>query len=218
MLVGRPPFQGMSQYLIFEQIREGNVSFPDGVDEDGADLVRKLLVQNPKDRLGGGDAESENDLRALKNHQFLNALDIDNILNTQVPFSDWPVRENKNDNDEEDDELEVRLLNMQNEEIKTEENKQPKILVCGIIKKKCGWFYKKRYLVVSNEPRVYYTDTNSTQNIREIAVSKDLRAEVKAGNDFIVNNPVRSYFFREIIGNPQRWVDAINEVVKSHFK
>lgn len=218
MLVGRPPFQGMSQYLIFEQIRQCTISFPNGTDSEGQDFVRKLLVADPQTRLGAGEVGSDNDLAALKSHPFISRFDIENILNIPVPYNDWPKKDEKKSSDAEDEEenedIEIGLLNSKKEEIKITE---PKILLSGVIKKKCGWFFKKRYLVVSNEPRIYYTDTSSSTNIREIMLSKDLKAEHKAGNDFIINNPQRSYYFRELISNPQRWVEAINKVIKDHF-
>ena len=223
MLVGRPPFQGMSQYLIFEQIREARISFPEGIDADGMDLVRKLLVQEPERRLGGGETGTENDLAALKLHPFIRDFDIENILNVLVPFVDWPVVQKRGsdddpDDEEDDDDLEVKLLNMKGEEVKVSQaSSEPTILVSGILKKKCGWFYKKRYLIVSDQPRIYYTDADNSQKIREIVVSKELKAEIKAGKDFMVNNHQRTYYFREMVGNPQRWVDAINKVIKDHF-
>ena len=227
MIVGKPPFQGMSQYLIFEKIRQGQVDFPEDIDPDGRDLIRRLMVQDPALRLGSGEPGSPNDLAGLKAHPFINNFDFLNILNIQVPWTEWPERKvakSSEGSDSDDEDIEVKLLNMKGggggETVKVEENKkvEPEILVSGVIKKKCGWFYKKRYLIVSMEPRIYYTDSNSLQNVREIVLSKDLTAELKHGNDFVINNQLRSYYFRELVGNPQRWVDAINRVIKTHFR
>lgn len=225
MLVGRPPFQGMSQYLIFEKIRQGQIDFPPEIDPDGRDIIQKLLVQDPSLRLGCGEPGTSNDLCSLRLHPFINNFDFENIFNIPVPWTDWPERKQakqSDGSDSDDDDIEVKLLNMKGEDNKArvEENKksEPEILVSGVIKKKCGWFYKKRYLIVSMEPRIYYTDVNNLSNVREIVLSKDLTAELKHGNDFVINNPLRSYFFRELIGNPQRWVDGINKVIKTHFR
>ena len=221
MLVGRPPFQGMSQFLIFEKIRQGNIQFPEDIDPEGRDLVMKLLVLDPALRLGSGEIDSDNDISALKRHPFVSNFDIENILDSQVPFSDWPVVQKRGtegeEDDEDEDELEIGLLNTKGEEVKIEISNEPKILVSGILKKKCGWFYKKRYLIISSAPRIYYTDADSGKKIREIALSKDLKAEVKAGKDFFINNSARTYYFRELVGDPQRWVDAINKVIHDHF-
>jgi PH domain len=217
MLVGRPPFQGTSQYLTFEQIRKISFEFPENIDAEGLDLVRKLLVLEPSLRLGAGGPGSENGILALKNHAFVQDFNIANILSSVVPYSDWDLflkPKALEDLDDDDEDFEVQLLNKTNEETKA--SSQPMILVSGIIKKKCGWFYKKRYLIISNEPRIYYSHTNN-QKVTDIALSKELKAETKAGNDFVITNPQRSYYFREMISNPQRWVDAINKVIIDHY-
>lgn len=52
MLVGKPPFKGASEYLTFQLISAGQYSIPETVAEPAQDLIRKLLVSNPADRLG----------------------------------------------------------------------------------------------------------------------------------------------------------------------
>jgi 3-phosphoinositide dependent protein kinase-1 len=226
MLVGRPPFQGMSQYLIFEKIRLGQIEFPQDIDLQGKDFIEKLLVQDPDLRLGCGPIGSDNDLDALREHPFISSISHSDIFNLPVPWENWPEKPKPGSegSESDDDDIEVKLLNMSGieKDPKQEESKknlkpEPMILVSGVIKKKCGWFYKKRYLIVSSEPRIYYTDANNLQKVREIALSKDLVAELKHGNDFVINNPQRSYFFREMIGNPERWVEGINNIIKANF-
>lgn len=226
MLVGRPPFQGMSQYLIFEKIRQGQIEFPDGVDADGRDLVQRLLVQDPNDRLGCGPVGSDNEYEALKEHPFIASVYQNDMYSVRIPWDNWPERKKAGSegSDSDDEDIEVKLLNMSGssneiscEEVKKDLKPQPVLIEHGVIKKKCGWFYKKRFLIVSSEPRIYYTDANNLSKVRNIALSKDLVAELKHGNDFVINNPQRSYFFRELIGNPERWVNAINQLIRTHF-
>lgn len=44
MIAGRFAFQGLSEYLTWQKIKQLEYSFPDGFDEDAKDLVQKLLV------------------------------------------------------------------------------------------------------------------------------------------------------------------------------
>ena len=44
MICGRTPFTAPSQWLTFERIRSGKLSFPIGFPEDAEDLVRQLLL------------------------------------------------------------------------------------------------------------------------------------------------------------------------------
>ena len=55
MLTGMPPFQSQSEYLIFQKIQKLEYSFHEGFDDKAKDLIRRLLVIEPSERLGAGD-------------------------------------------------------------------------------------------------------------------------------------------------------------------
>lgn len=52
MLTGRPPFKGASEYLTFQLITSGSLSFPEGFPPAARDLVEGLLQLEPTQRLG----------------------------------------------------------------------------------------------------------------------------------------------------------------------
>ena len=58
-LVGNPPFESSSQNDTYSNIRHVRYSFPNHVSKDAQDLIRKLLVLNPDNRL---------DFEGVKNH------------------------------------------------------------------------------------------------------------------------------------------------------
>ena len=45
MIAGRFAFQGLSEYLTWQKIKQLDYSFPEGFDEQAKDLVSKLLVR-----------------------------------------------------------------------------------------------------------------------------------------------------------------------------
>jgi 3-phosphoinositide dependent protein kinase-1 len=45
-------------------------TIPEEIPEDVKDLVRRLLLLNPDERLGAGPPGSDNDYTALKGHEF----------------------------------------------------------------------------------------------------------------------------------------------------
>lgn len=45
MIAGRFAFQGLSEYLTWQKIKQLDYSFPEGFDEQAKDLVQKLLVR-----------------------------------------------------------------------------------------------------------------------------------------------------------------------------
>lgn len=59
MLVGCPPFYDDDKTELFEQIRFSKPRFPKRLSRDAKDLISRLLLKNPKDRMGsrGGSAE-----------------------------------------------------------------------------------------------------------------------------------------------------------------
>merc|ERR1712096_345140 len=52
LLVGDVPFNGKSKHEVQEKIKNVQYSFPKGVDKQAKDLISKLLVGNPLERLG----------------------------------------------------------------------------------------------------------------------------------------------------------------------
>ncbi len=45
MISGRYAFQGLSEYLTWQKIKQIDYTFPDGFDEQAKDLVEELLVR-----------------------------------------------------------------------------------------------------------------------------------------------------------------------------
>lgn len=86
-IVGRPPFKGSSESIVFEEILECNLEIPSDLDPDIESLILGLLTINPLERLGAGPKGSDNDMEALKNHPFFNGYDFKNIHQSVPPIS-----------------------------------------------------------------------------------------------------------------------------------
>merc|ERR1711953_1486738 len=94
MISGIPPFQSKSEYMIFKKIEKLDYSFHEGFDEHAKDLVKRLLVIEPKDRIGARDKTYYSSIR---DHPFFKGLDIDKLhqstpacLETFVKDADVP--------------------------------------------------------------------------------------------------------------------------------
>ncbi|KAJ7072502.1 kinase-like domain-containing protein [Mycena amicta] len=74
MTAGRFAFNDRSDYLTWQKVKKVEYEFPDGFDEQGKDLVQKLLVHDPAQRLGAGPPGSANDPGALRAHPFFSAI------------------------------------------------------------------------------------------------------------------------------------------------
>ncbi|KAF9954346.1 pkb-activating kinase-like protein [Mortierella alpina] len=65
LLAGRPPFKGLNEYQTFQKIVKLEYTFPAGFPKDAMDLVSRLLVHDPNERLG-----ANNRIDQLKEHPF----------------------------------------------------------------------------------------------------------------------------------------------------
>ncbi|GJE95514.1 kinase-like protein [Phanerochaete sordida] len=85
MIAGRFAFQGLSEYLTWQKIKQLEYTFPDGFDEQAKDLVSKLLVRDPGQRLGAGAPGSENDMKALRSHPFFSSINWKELWTAAAP-------------------------------------------------------------------------------------------------------------------------------------
>ena len=107
MITGRFAFHGLSEYLTWQKVKALDYTFPDGFDEEAKDLVQKLLVKSPTDRLGAGELGTSNDIKALKAHPFFASLNWTTLWTIPAPTLEFglvkkePKPANNNWNDVE---------------------------------------------------------------------------------------------------------------------
>ncbi|XP_066934706.1 3-phosphoinositide-dependent protein kinase 1-like [Clytia hemisphaerica] len=82
LLAGRPPFRAANEYLIFQKITKLEYCYPEGFPETPKDLVNKLIVIDPKERLG---CEEIGGYDTLKSHEFFNGIDFEDLPNREPP-------------------------------------------------------------------------------------------------------------------------------------
>ena len=66
---------------MFEKIMKAELTFPQFMSDRAKDLLGKLLIRDPKQRLGSGDR----DALELKEHPFFAEIDWDGLLKGAVP-------------------------------------------------------------------------------------------------------------------------------------
>lgn len=91
LLTGASPFtvegERNTQQEISRRILKSNPPIPDSLGKDVADFISKLLVKDPRKRLGGG----EEDAKELKRHAFFKNLNWDALANKKLPAPFKPV-------------------------------------------------------------------------------------------------------------------------------
>lgn len=83
MIAGLPPFRGSSDYLIFREIMNLNLVFPEGFDKNAEDLVRKLLKLDPEERIGAQDKDGR--YESIRTHPFFEKINWDTIRREKPP-------------------------------------------------------------------------------------------------------------------------------------
>ena len=93
LISGAPPFFNQDEDLMYKNISENKLMFPDFFSEEIKDLLRKMLDKNPKKRIG-----IENDKSDLKNHEFFKDISWDDIMKKKIvpPVEMVDVREEYN--------------------------------------------------------------------------------------------------------------------------
>ena len=79
MVTGAPPFYSQDVDLMYKNISENNLIFPEIFSKELKDLLRKMLDKDPKKRIGIG-----NDKQDLKNHPFFADIDWDLIFKKKI--------------------------------------------------------------------------------------------------------------------------------------
>jgi serine/threonine protein kinase len=81
MIAGRPPFKGPNEYQTFQRIIRRDFDYPDAFPADARELVDRLLVLDPTQRLGTG-AEGVAEIKA---HAFFRGVDWARLWTLEVP-------------------------------------------------------------------------------------------------------------------------------------
>jgi len=79
LTVGIPPFYSQNVNQMYEKIKNGKLLFPPNLSDECKDLITKLLVRDPKRRLG-----FENDVEDVTRHPFFSKLDLPKLLAKEI--------------------------------------------------------------------------------------------------------------------------------------
>ncbi|KAI7862322.1 phosphoinositide-dependent kinase-1, partial [Spinellus fusiger] len=82
MLSGRSPFKAPTDYLIFQNIKGLDYTFPPDFPQSACDLIQKLLVLDPTQRLGSA---ATGGMEAIRQHPFFNGIEWDRLFDMPAP-------------------------------------------------------------------------------------------------------------------------------------
>ncbi|CAG9793814.1 unnamed protein product [Diatraea saccharalis] len=242
MISGLPPFRAATEFLTFQKILKMDYEFPEGFPADAKDLVEKLLVLDHTKRIGAEDrGDTYETIRNhpffagidwdniweqtpptispyLPGGSFEEEYNIPDHLepglgnNQLVRLWEFDLSTSKGILDISPEEKRRRL------EIQARENKWHQfvdgelILKQGYVDKRKGLFPRRRMLLLTTGPRLFYVDPTNMVLKGEIPWSPELRVEAKNFRIFLVHTPNRTYYLEDPESYALEWTRVIDEV------
>lgn len=207
LLTGEYLFNEPNDYLTFEAIRKCEFILKDDLPPEAQDLIKKLLVRDPKKRLGNGPAGSNTDFAALKRHPFFKDLEWSLLQNCASPLC---LDQTPKIDEERDSDLEEHFtLNP------FEKKHDKKLVLTGLVKKmKYVFMYNTRQLMLYNDGTLEYFDPKENVLKGQVVLDRLSEAFVKGENVFHVVLKEREYVFNTVDIPAKVWVEKIKEVLR----
>ena len=216
MFCGITPFKGRNTFLTFKNIEKLEISFPNdiSISESAKDLIRKILVKEPSERLGAGEEKTDFDLEHLKNHSFFQGIKWENLISQNVPYSKTFIFKSNKKIVRKNEE------NVKNDDkIHNNDNKDVIILRKGCLYKKSFWFhYNERFFILDSSPRITYKDPDKDTIRGTIYLNKKCRVYASNQDIFNLETPKRDYKFKCKKNDMALWVSAIKDCIKNYGK
>jgi len=219
MTTGKMGFRAATQFLTFEKVKTGQYDWPENADEiskENRDLIERILVLDPKARLGAKGFDE------FRKHPFFDGLDWDNLSKTEPPAMEsgpkfkFLTEEEKEKEKEKQKEKEKKDKQRKEatEKWKQHLNGGEQVVHYGLIEKKRGMSTKKRMLILTDSPRLIYTDPKKDTIMGTIPCeAKDMSLEIKNPKEFIINTPNRKWLLTAIESSSSEWESKLKEVI-----
>lgn len=201
LYTGNFPFNEHNSYLIFQQIKKGEYKIPKKIPQKARDLINKLLVYNPKKRIGNGSKEDFLDLKSLKNHSFFETIDFEEIKKLKSPIDyEYQTKESFGSLSQLDL-MEHTLI-------------EKELILSGLVKRKKYLFlYRTRQLILySNGDLEYLKPKNGKlkgkihlQNITQICSPKE--------DSLLLFTKNNEFKFKCLDVKPETWIKEIHRIL-----
>lgn len=246
LLAGDFPFRGGNDYQTFKKITALDYEIPEGFPATAKDLVEKLLVLDPNQRIGA----KEDGLNQIKTHDFFDDLGSgwDDLYLASPPKLDTYLPARSADDVEIygssavdadiDDLLAEAMAKSRQSSVNVKKRRRDEklklleeqaktspwhgfcapdelILKTGLVDKRKGLFAKRRQLILTDAPRLFYMDPDELVMKGEIPWSAEMFPQYKTAKTFFVHTPDRIYYLDDVDKNAITWVDAIQQVQRT---
>ena len=209
LICGVAPFHTDSNYTTFQLIESGKYEFPDYVPEDAKDLISKLLVNEPKKRIGSG--EYDTGYPSIRNSPFFAGIDWDTLATQSIPelTSFTPSLEAAKKKT-------GFVVNANKKEVFTEGEVITKEGL--VVHKRKGKEEKQRIMILTDTPRLLIANIEKTKIVKEISIATDTKVNIE-GNTLTISSS--SLDARVVVlidaDDIQLWKAAIEDAIEALF-
>lgn len=212
MLTARSPFRAATDYLTMQKVQTGlkSVAYPHEFPPVAQSFIEALLQIDPNDRLG---AKTFDD---IKKHPFFEPINWSTLQTTKPPpitpfgkmtWEEDVIREEKERAEAKKNEIRQKWEKF----LRNNEN----IIEIGMVIKTRKMSHKKRCLILTDAPRLFYVDQKKMEYKGECVISPAMKVEVKNTIVWQIVLPGRIYYFEDLEKNSQRWADVLTELAKN---
>ena len=216
------PFKAITPYLTFRNIEKPKIKFPEDikVKDDAKDLILKILVAEPKKRLGGGEPNTQYDIANLKKHHYFKGVKWNNLHNIDPPgMKNYKYYECKKKSIYKDEKKDTSDGYVVFEDNSRNRSSNIRIIKEGIIKKKSTWFhYEKKKIILDSTPRIILSPINEPKTQKEIHLDKKCKVTIVDETCFDLKANGKTYRFKKISNDETNWVELIFDTIEQYGK
>ena len=221
---GHTPFNDETDYLVFQNTTrlKFNEKYINIIPDEARDLILSFFKVDPYKRIGFNNYK-DYDFNAIKSHPFFYLRDEDVTLEEIVKklldkCKKYKIKKKETDNGENKnwENKGNKEENEKNQEIG--EDKNIKILKCGLLKKQSPYYYYDlRKIVLDDTPKVTYIEPEKMIIKGIINLNKECSAELIKSNQFKLITPKRTFIFMcKEKYDITPWVLAINSAIEKY--
>jgi len=236
MLTGRTPFVAENDYLTFQVIinhSSETFEFPESVPEDAQDLIQKLLIQEPSERIGA--SQDEAGYAELKNHPFFDGIEWGTLTTQTPPYippplelpepkldgasEHWTVAEYFSDDAFSESTTDDFILSRTRSSSSLRNGKpacisdDEQVRFEAKVKIHSKMFKRTRELILTDAPRLVVLSAWSGKFKKEIFLTADTKINTIGQHTFDIISPSGTFRVTDPINLTQNWVRAITDAV-----
>jgi 3-phosphoinositide dependent protein kinase-1 len=210
LFVGVPPFHADSNVQVFDKILKLDYTVPDFVPLQARDLIERLLRIKPEERIGHG--EYDRDYVSIREHPFYVFIDWSAIATHKMP--PWEAFAPAVAQRPAQAKPQLVQALRPTAPRPPPHAAAPTVVLEGTITKKGQYIgAKKRTLILTSEPRLYYCELGSKEMKREIPVREDTIVTVQRGKRWMIEIPGKTYSLTAEDTKADDWKAAIEKEI-----